>query len=95
MTPIFTDPLVDLYLDPMRDSASPPSSLDVPSLALSPTAGLPASDLAPSKSPTDLRSSTWVRAPPSNLTDYHCYFVLTTLHEPHTNREASINPLWQ
>ena len=94
MTPIFIDSLVDLYLDPTRDSASPPSSLDVPSLALSPAAGLPASDLALSESYIDLRSSTWVRAPPSNLTDYHCYFVLTTLHEPHTYREASTNPLW-
>jgi hypothetical protein len=82
----------------MRDSAPPPSSSDVPSLALSPVAGLPTSDLAPSapsESPIDLRHSTRVRAPPSNLTNYHCYFALATLHEPHTYREASTNPLWQ
>jgi hypothetical protein len=98
MTPIFTDPSVDLYPDPMRDSAPPPSSLDVPSLALSPAASSPASDPAPStpsESPTDLRHSTWIRAPPSHRNDYHCYFALATLHEPHTYREANINPFWQ
>uniref|UniRef100_A0A2N9J750 Reverse transcriptase Ty1/copia-type domain-containing protein n=1 Tax=Fagus sylvatica TaxID=28930 RepID=A0A2N9J750_FAGSY len=89
---------IDLYPDPMRDSAPPPSSSDVPSLALSLVAGSPASDpvlSAPSESPTDLRRSTWVRAPPSNLTDYHCYFSLAILYDPHTFHEASTNPLWQ
>uniref|UniRef100_A0A2N9GQ28 Reverse transcriptase Ty1/copia-type domain-containing protein n=1 Tax=Fagus sylvatica TaxID=28930 RepID=A0A2N9GQ28_FAGSY len=98
MTPIFTDPSIDLYPDPVRDSAPPPSSSDVPSLVLSPAAGSPDSDpapSAPSESPTDIRRSTRVRAPPSHLSDYHCYFALATLHEPHTYREASTNPLWQ
>jgi hypothetical protein len=98
MTPIFTDPSIDLYPDPVRDYTPPPNSSDVPSLVLSPAAGSPASDpapSAPSESPTDLRRSTRVRAPPSHLTDYHCYFALATLHEPHTYREASTNPLWQ
>uniref|UniRef100_A0A2N9GEW1 Uncharacterized protein n=1 Tax=Fagus sylvatica TaxID=28930 RepID=A0A2N9GEW1_FAGSY len=61
MTPIFTDPSIDLYPDLVRDSAPPLSSSDVLSLALSPAAGSPASDLAPSapsESPTDLRLST-------------------------------------
>jgi hypothetical protein len=96
MTPIFTNPSVDLYLDLVRDSVPPPNFSDVPSLALSPANGSPASDpapSAPSESPTDLCRSTRVRAPPSNLTDYHCYFALATLHEPHTYREASTNPL--
>uniref|UniRef100_A0A2N9I2A6 Reverse transcriptase Ty1/copia-type domain-containing protein n=1 Tax=Fagus sylvatica TaxID=28930 RepID=A0A2N9I2A6_FAGSY len=65
---------------------------------LSPAAGSPDSDptpSAPSESPTDIRCSTRVRAPPSHLSDYHCYFALATLHEPHTYREASTNPLWQ
>uniref|UniRef100_A0A2N9JBU6 Reverse transcriptase Ty1/copia-type domain-containing protein n=1 Tax=Fagus sylvatica TaxID=28930 RepID=A0A2N9JBU6_FAGSY len=89
MTPIFTDPSINLYPypNPMKDSAPPPNSLDVPSLALSLTAGSPASDparSAPSGSPTNLRRSTRARAPPSNLTDYHCYFALATLYEPHT-----------
>uniref|UniRef100_A0A2N9H4Z4 Reverse transcriptase Ty1/copia-type domain-containing protein n=1 Tax=Fagus sylvatica TaxID=28930 RepID=A0A2N9H4Z4_FAGSY len=86
MTPIFTNPSIDLYPDPVRDSAPPPSSSDVTSLALSPAAGSSASDPAPSESPTDLRRSTRVRAPPSNLTDYHCYFTLATLYEPYTYR---------
>uniref|UniRef100_A0A2N9IJC8 Integrase catalytic domain-containing protein n=1 Tax=Fagus sylvatica TaxID=28930 RepID=A0A2N9IJC8_FAGSY len=97
MTPIFTDPSIDLYPDPVRDSAPPPSSSDVPSLVLSPAAGSPDSDptpSAPSESPTDIRCSTQVRAPLSHLSDYHCYFALATLHEPHTYREASTNPLW-
>uniref|UniRef100_A0A2N9GUB1 Reverse transcriptase Ty1/copia-type domain-containing protein n=1 Tax=Fagus sylvatica TaxID=28930 RepID=A0A2N9GUB1_FAGSY len=61
-------------------------------------AGSPDSDPAPSaplESSTDIRCSTRVRAPPSHLSDYHCYFALATLHEPHTYREASTNPLWQ
>ena len=47
--------------------------------------------------PQDLppRHSTWVRSIPTHLLDYHCYTTLTTLHEPHTYREASIDPLWQ
>uniref|UniRef100_A0A2N9IUD6 Reverse transcriptase Ty1/copia-type domain-containing protein n=1 Tax=Fagus sylvatica TaxID=28930 RepID=A0A2N9IUD6_FAGSY len=98
MTLIFTDPSIDLYPDLVRNSAPPHSSSDVPSLVLSPAVGLPDSDpapSAPSKSPTDIRRSTQVSAPPSHLSDYHCYFALATLHEPHTYREASTNLLWQ
>uniref|UniRef100_A0A2N9GWD9 Integrase catalytic domain-containing protein n=1 Tax=Fagus sylvatica TaxID=28930 RepID=A0A2N9GWD9_FAGSY len=90
----------ELLYDKIPDYSSlrPPSSSDVPSLVLSPTAGSPDSDpasSAPSESPTDIRRSTRVRAPPSHLSDYHCYFALATLHEPHTYREASTNLLWQ
>jgi hypothetical protein len=98
MTLIFTDPSIDLYPNLVRDSAPPPSSSDVPSLVLSPAAGSPDSDPTPStllESPTDIRPSTRVRAPPSHLFYYHCYFALATLHEPHTYREAGTNPLWQ
>uniref|UniRef100_A0A2N9HCJ2 Reverse transcriptase Ty1/copia-type domain-containing protein n=1 Tax=Fagus sylvatica TaxID=28930 RepID=A0A2N9HCJ2_FAGSY len=98
MTPIFTDPSIDLYPDPVRDSAPPSSSSDVPSLVLSLAASSPDLDpapSAPSESPTDIHRSTRVRAPPSHLSDYHCYFALATLHEPHTYHEASTNPLWQ
>jgi hypothetical protein len=98
MTPIFTDPSIDLYPDTVRDSALPSSSSEVPSLVLSPAAGLPDSDPTPStplESPTDIRHSTLVRAPPSHFSDYYCYFAIATLHEPHTYREASTNPLWQ
>ena len=40
------------------------------------------------------RHSTRVRSIPAYLLDYHCYTALATLHEPHTYREASIDPLW-
>uniref|UniRef100_A0A2N9EL77 Reverse transcriptase Ty1/copia-type domain-containing protein n=1 Tax=Fagus sylvatica TaxID=28930 RepID=A0A2N9EL77_FAGSY len=98
MTLIFTDPSINLYPDPVRDFSPPPSFSDVPSLVLSPAPGSPASDpipSAPSESPTDIRRSTRVRAPPSYLTDYHCYFALATLHELHTYCETSTNPFWQ
>ena len=98
MTLIFTDPSINLYLDPVKDSAPPPNSLDVPSLVLSSAASSSASYPAPStpsESPTDIHHSTRVRAPHSHLTDYHCYFALATLHKPHTYREASNNPLQQ
>ena len=35
------------------------------------------------------------RSIPTHLLDYHCYTALATLHEPHTYREASTDPLWQ
>ena len=41
------------------------------------------------------RHSTRVRSIPAHLLDYHCYTALDTLHEPHTYREASTDPLWQ
>uniref|UniRef100_A0A2N9H5I8 Reverse transcriptase Ty1/copia-type domain-containing protein n=1 Tax=Fagus sylvatica TaxID=28930 RepID=A0A2N9H5I8_FAGSY len=75
-----------------------PSSSDFPYLALSPAASMPTLDLsplAPLESTTDLCRSNQVRAHPSHLTNYHCYFSLATLHEPHTYREASINAIWQ
>ena len=39
--------------------------------------------------------STRVRSIPAHLLDYHCYIALTTLHEPHTYRKASTDPLQQ
>ena len=39
--------------------------------------------------------STQVRSIPAHLVDYRCYTALATLHEPHTYREASTDPLWQ
>ena len=91
MTPIIIDPSIDLYPDPMRDSTPPPTSSDIPSLASSPAAGSPVSNptpSVPSESPTDLRRSNRVRALPSHLTDYYCYFALATFHEPYTYRET-------
>jgi hypothetical protein len=45
--------------------------------------------------PPDLHRSTRVRSLPSHLQDFHCFHALATLHEPHSFREASTNPLWQ
>ena len=39
--------------------------------------------------------STRVRSIPTHLLDCHCYIALATLHEPHTYREASTDPLRQ
>ena len=41
------------------------------------------------------RHLTRIRSILAHLLDYHCYTALATLHEPHTDREASIDPLWQ
>ena len=41
------------------------------------------------------RHSTRVRSVLTHLLDCHCYTALATLHEPHTYREASTDPLWQ
>ena len=51
----------------------------------------------PEDPPQDIppRHSSQVRSIPIHLLDYHSYTALTTLHEPQTYREASIDPLWQ
>jgi hypothetical protein len=46
-------------------------------------------------SPPALRRSTRVKSLPSYLQDFHCFHALAALHEPHSYREASTNPLWQ
>ncbi|GKV37171.1 hypothetical protein SLEP1_g45230 [Rubroshorea leprosula] len=38
---------------------------------------------------------TWVRNPPTYLQDYHSFSALTSLHEPQSYKEASLDPLWQ
>ena len=40
------------------------------------------------------RHLTRVRSIPTHLLDYHYYTAFTILHEPHTYREVSIDPLW-
>ena len=52
---------------------------------------------SPEDLPQDIppRHLTRVRSIPAHLLDYHCYTALATLHEPHTYREASTDPLWQ
>ena len=65
---------------------------ELPNLKLGSFAPAPPEDHAQDIPP---RHSTRVRSIPAHLLDYHCYTALATLHEPHTYREASTNPLWQ
>ena len=44
---------------------------------------------------TILYRSSRVTSLHTHLHDFHCYTALATLHEPHSYREASSNPLWQ
>uniref|UniRef100_A0A2N9H674 Reverse transcriptase Ty1/copia-type domain-containing protein n=1 Tax=Fagus sylvatica TaxID=28930 RepID=A0A2N9H674_FAGSY len=81
MTPIFTDPSIDLYPDPVRDSAPPSSSSDVPSLVLSPAAGSPDSDPAPS-APSDT-NPLWQQAMADEL---------DALHKTHTWDMTTLPP---
>ncbi|KAA8517060.1 hypothetical protein F0562_017122 [Nyssa sinensis] len=95
--PIFTDPSIALFPD---SSAEMPSSSDVPSSPVSESSDTSADTLDPSTTSEPiqvpaLRQSTRVRAHPSHLQDFHCYYALATLHEPHSYREASADPLWQ
>jgi hypothetical protein len=55
-------------------------------------ASAPSEDPAPT---TTLHHSSWVISLPSHLRDFHCYIALATLHESHSYRDASTNPLWQ
>jgi len=75
-------------------------SSDAPSSTVPESPDTSADTLVPSTAPepvqvSALHQSTRVRAPPSHLQDYHCYYALATLHEPHSYREASTDPLWQ
>jgi hypothetical protein len=103
------DPLPDLFpeisstsaesVNPIFDKSPPadPTSND------SPTAD-PTFDKspfsAPSANPVNIivfepRHSHRVSTLPSYLRDFHFFSAFTTLHESHTFREASSNPLWQ
>jgi transposase InsO family protein len=68
------------------------SSQETPHSSPESPAPAPSEDPAPA---TTLRRSSRVTTLPSHLRDFHCYTALATLHEPHSYREASSNPLWQ
>ena len=98
--PIFIDLFLPLYPELMEDSSTSSASPDDSSLVLSPAYDPPVLDPMAPPSPEspvgpELRHSTRVSIPPPYLTDYHCSFALATLYEPHTYREAHIDPLWQ
>ena len=63
---------------------------ELPNPELESPAPAPPKDLAQDIPP---HHSTRVRSIYAHLLNYHCYTTLTTLHKPHTYREASINPL--
>jgi len=93
--PVFTDPSITLVPE---SSAQMLSSSDAPSSTVPESPDTSADTPVPSTAPEPvqvpaLRQSTRARAPPSHLQDYHCYYALATLHEPHSYREVSTDPL--
>uniref|UniRef100_A0A2N9IPC5 Integrase catalytic domain-containing protein n=1 Tax=Fagus sylvatica TaxID=28930 RepID=A0A2N9IPC5_FAGSY len=103
------DPLPNLFPEipsPSAESVNPISDESPPvdpSSDESPTAD-PTFDESPLSAPAanpvnttapEPRRSHRVRTLPSHLRDFHCFSAFATLHEPHTFREASSDPLWQ
>ena len=86
--PFFTDSSIELF--PSSDTDSP-TELTISDPIPTPvsTESALVDDLVP------VRRSNRVREPPSHLKDYHCFSAIVSLQEPHSYREASINPLWQ
>uniref|UniRef100_A0A2N9J981 Integrase catalytic domain-containing protein n=1 Tax=Fagus sylvatica TaxID=28930 RepID=A0A2N9J981_FAGSY len=103
------DPLPNLFpeipspsvesVNPISDESPPadPSSDESPTVnptfdesSLSAPATNPVNTTAP-----EPHRSHWVSTLPSHLRDFHCFSAFATLHEPHTFREASSDPLWQ
>ena len=91
------DPPIDFSIQPLDifdASLGSPSNEQVedesPNLELrSPTPTLP--ENLTQEIPS--RHSTRVRSIHVHLLDYHCYIALATLHEPHTYRKVSTDPL--
>uniref|UniRef100_A0A2N9FJR4 Integrase catalytic domain-containing protein n=1 Tax=Fagus sylvatica TaxID=28930 RepID=A0A2N9FJR4_FAGSY len=86
-------------VNPISDESPPadPSSDESPTTdptfdesPLSAPAANPVNTTAP-----EPRRSHRVSTLPSHLRDFHCFSAFATLHEPHTFREASSDPLWQ
>uniref|UniRef100_A0A2N9GS30 Reverse transcriptase Ty1/copia-type domain-containing protein n=1 Tax=Fagus sylvatica TaxID=28930 RepID=A0A2N9GS30_FAGSY len=86
-------------INPISDESPPtnPSSDEFPTAnptfdesPLSAPAANPVNTTAP-----EPRRSHWVSTLPSHLRDFHYFSAFATLHEPHTFREASSDPLWQ
>uniref|UniRef100_A0A2N9GRB9 Integrase catalytic domain-containing protein n=1 Tax=Fagus sylvatica TaxID=28930 RepID=A0A2N9GRB9_FAGSY len=75
--------------DPSSDE-SPTADPTFDESPLSAPAANPVNTTAP-----EPRRSHRVSTLPSHLRDFHCFSAFATLHEPHTFREASSDPLWQ
>ncbi|GLT64262.1 hypothetical protein SLA2020_367660 [Shorea laevis] len=96
-SPIFTDVSFNLLPESTNLDAGMTSS---PDDCLTDGSDAPDPPVDPSTTPPEPelsspRRSTRVKALPSHLHDYHCYSAIATLHEPHSFREASTDPLWQ
>uniref|UniRef100_A0A2N9J0W4 Reverse transcriptase Ty1/copia-type domain-containing protein n=1 Tax=Fagus sylvatica TaxID=28930 RepID=A0A2N9J0W4_FAGSY len=103
------DPLPDLFLEipstfadsanpisnesPLADPISDESPIAYPTFNESPFSA-PAVNHVNTTAP-EPRHSHRVSTLPSHLRDFHCFSAFATLHEPHTFREASSDPLWQ
>ena len=99
-SPIFTDLFLPFYPELVEDSSTSAASPDDSSPVLSPAYDPSVLDpMAPPflESPVGpkFRRSTQVSIPPPYLIDYHCFFALATLYEPHIYRKAHTDPLWQ
>ena len=90
--PDITDPFPSSPFNEQVEDEQVEDELPNPNPELGSPAPAPPEDLAQDIPP---RHSTRVRSIPAHLLDYHCYTALATLHEPHTYREASTDPLWQ
>jgi hypothetical protein len=92
--PVFTNPSITLLLDSSADILS---SLDEPSPAasnLSDSTDDPPATSHILESSQEPRRSSRVRTHLVHLHDYHSFSALVTLHEPHSYREASADPIW-
>ena len=103
------DPLPDLFpeipslsaetVNPISDESPPTDPSSNESSTADPTfdespLSAPATNLVNTTAPEPRRSYR-VNTLPSHLHDFHYFFAFATLHEPHTFREASFDPLWQ
>jgi hypothetical protein len=78
---------------PPADPSSDESPIADPTFDESPLSA-PAANPVNTTAPEPRRSHR-VSTLPSHLRDFHCFSAFATLHEPHTFREASSDPLWQ
>jgi hypothetical protein len=91
-TPLSSSTSGDIF--PESSSLEPQSSNAHDDATLESPDSVPSEAPAPA-SPPALHRSTRVKSLPSHLQDFHCFHALAALHEPHSYREASTNPLWQ
>jgi hypothetical protein len=103
------DPLPDLFLEIPSPSAESVNSISYVSTPADPTSDeSPIVDPTFNKSPFSALAANPVNTTaskphcshrvntlPSHLRDFHYFSAFSTLHEPHTFREASPDPLWQ